>query len=80
MVTKSHGRADVVAKTKSGKKVVIEAKNYRGNPVTKANVKQVCKYGRDLHAKPMLMVSKSTTVPAATKKYAAQRGVPITKV
>ena len=77
--TKHHGRADIVARTKSGQKVVIEAKNYRGNPVTKDNVKQVKGYAKDLKAKPMLVVSKTTTVPSTVRHYANQSNVPIIK-
>ena len=78
--TKNHGRADIVARTKSGQKVVIEAKNYRNNPLTKDNVKQVKGYAKSLNAKPVIAASKSTKVPTSVKQYANKSNVQITKV
>ncbi|XP_072047900.1 uncharacterized protein [Amphiura filiformis] len=77
--TKNHGRADIVARTKSGKKIVVEAKNFRGNPLMKDNVKQVKGYGKALNAQPVIAASKTTTVPSTVKQFANRNNVPIMK-
>ncbi len=77
--TKNRGRADIVCRDTSGEKYVVEAKNYRGNSLTKSNVKQVKGYGKSLNANPVIVASKTTKVPAKVKQYAKRNNVGITK-
>ena len=73
------GYADFVIKPKSGKKTVVEAKNFDGNPIQAKNVRQVYKYAKYLHARPKLFVSNTTSMPPSesVKKLANRKKVVI---